>query len=120
MCCNAEMILGALAVFAAGFAIFQRPINTEIMRSLLREKSSAASTLERHGKTFRNDHRSFDCVADALSLFGLNRQVCSCVHNGCFSNFAWQAFSYRGLEEKMDRNNAICNDCLVGSFENVK
>jgi len=61
------MILGALAVFAAGFAIFQRPINTEIMRSLLREKSSAASTLERHGKIFRNDHRSFDCVADPLN-----------------------------------------------------
>ena len=46
------MILGALTVFAAGFTIFQRPINTEIMRSLLREKSSIASTMNSTGRHF--------------------------------------------------------------------
>lgn len=49
---DTAMILGALVVFAAGFTIFQSPINTEIMRGLPAEKSSIASALNSTGRHF--------------------------------------------------------------------
>lgn len=47
-----KLVIPALAVFAAGYALFQSPVNVEIMRGLSPAKSGIASSLSSTGRHF--------------------------------------------------------------------